>query len=231
MIEKAVNNATEFATTFNLYLEGEKGGDHVDVIKGANEFAQSLSDVLTNVKGITRLTQNDETSDKLVAVAKMAGDVGLRFFLNLQSYKLDLLQPKARKDVPLRVLMDSRGALSKLSESVESLVAKKDKGSDLTRANGDIGDIVEQEMLSAARTIEAAAQKLQVLMAKPKDIRYSAVEVQVHDSILQAALAITNAIGWLIQCATASQQETVAQGKGQARCNSSTNATTSGQRG
>ena len=57
MIEKPVNNATEFATTFNLYLEGEKGGDHVDVISDANEFAQSLSDVLTNVKGITRLTQ------------------------------------------------------------------------------------------------------------------------------------------------------------------------------
>ena len=214
MIEKAVNNATEFATTFNLYLEGEKGGDHVDVIKGANEFAQSLSDVLINVKGITRLTQNDETSDKLVAVAKTAGDVGLRFFLNLQSYKLDLLQPKARKDVPLRVLMDSRGALSKLSESVESLVAKRDKASDLARANGDIGNIVEQEMLSAARTIEAAMQKLQELMAKPKDTRYSAVEVQVHDSILQAALAITNAIGRLIQAATASQQEIVAQGKG-----------------
>ena len=214
MIEKAVNNATEFATTFNLHLEGEKGGDHVDVIKGANEFAQSLSDVLTNVKGITRLTQNDEASDKLVAVAKTAGDVGLRFFLNLQSYKLDLLPPKARKDVPLRVLMDSRGALSKLSESVESLVAKRDKTRDLARANGDIGDIVEQEMLSAARTIEAAMQKLQELMSKPKDTRYSAVEVQVHDSILQAALAITNAIGRLIQAATASQQEIVAQGKG-----------------
>ena len=214
MIEKAVNNATEFATTFNLYLEGEKGGDHVDVIKGANEFAQSLSDVLTNVKGITRLTQNDEASDKLVAVAKTAGDVGLRFFLNLQSYKLDLLQPKARKDVPLRVLMDSRAALSKLSESVDSLVAKRDKTNDLARANGDIGDIVEQEMLSAARTIEAAMQKLQELMSKPKDTRYSSVEVQVHDSILQAALAITNAIGRLIQAATASQQEIVAQGKG-----------------
>ena len=93
-------------------------------------------------------------------MAKTAGDAWLRFFLNLQSYKLDLLQPKARKDVPLRVLMDSRGALSKLSESVESLVAKRDKGSDLVRANGDIGDIVEQEMLSAARTIEAATQRL-----------------------------------------------------------------------
>jgi len=127
MIEKAVNSATAFITTFNFYLEGEKGGDHADVIHGANEFAQSLSDVLTNIKCITRLTQNDEASDKFVAVAKTAGDVGLQFFLNLPSYKLDLLQPKSRKDVPFRVLMDSRGALSKLSESLESLVAKRDK--------------------------------------------------------------------------------------------------------
>ena len=89
MIEKAVNNATESATTFNLSLKGEKRGDHVDVIKGANEFAQSLSDVLTRFKGITQLTQNDETSYMLVAVAMMAGDVGLRCFLDLQSYKLD----------------------------------------------------------------------------------------------------------------------------------------------
>jgi len=60
-------------------------------------------------------------------VAKTAGDVGLQFFLNLPSYKLDLLQPKSQKDVPLPVLMDSRGVLSKLSESLELLVAKRDK--------------------------------------------------------------------------------------------------------
>jgi len=214
VIEKAVNNATEFATTFNLYLEGEKGGDYIDVINGANEFAQSLSDVLTNVKGITRLTQNDEASDKLVAVAKTAGDVGLWFLVLPQLAVVQLLQPKAWKDVPLRVLIDSRNPLSNLSELVESVIAKRDKPRDLVWANGHIRDIVEQEMLSAARTIEAATQKLQELMAKAKDTRYSAVEVQVHDSILQAALGITNAIGRLIRAATASQQEIVAHGKG-----------------
>src|SRR5258705_1382417 len=39
MIEKSLNNATDFATIYNLYLGGEPGGDHVDVIKSANEFA------------------------------------------------------------------------------------------------------------------------------------------------------------------------------------------------
>ncbi|KAG8784995.1 sla2 Src-like adaptor 2 [Serendipita sp. 405] len=214
MIEKAVNNATEFATVFDLYLGQERGGDHVDVIKIANEFAQSLSEVLLNTKGITRLCSNDEASDLLVNVAKAAGDTGMRFFLNLQSYKLDLIDPANRRQIPLRVMMESRGALNKLSTKVEELVPKGKTGN-LAKANGDIGDIVEQEMLAAAKAIEAATQRLQELISKPKDTsRYSAVEVQVHDSILAAALAITSAIARLIQAATASQQEIVAQGRG-----------------
>ncbi len=50
MIEKSLNNANEFATIYNLYLSGDAGGDHVEVIKSANEFAQSLSDVLINTR-------------------------------------------------------------------------------------------------------------------------------------------------------------------------------------
>jgi hypothetical protein len=216
MVEKAVNNATEFAMIFNMYIGGEIGGDHVEVIKGANEFAQSLSDVLINTKGVTRLADNDDVSDKIIAVAKTAGDVGLRFFLNLQSYKLDLLaSPTQKKEVAMRNNAEIRGALTKLSDTVDGLLPKGAKAGALARANGDIGDIVEQEMLSAAQAIEAATQRLQQLMARPRDSsRFSAVDLQVHDSILAAAMAITNAIARLIRAATESQQEIVAQGKG-----------------
>ncbi|KIJ66322.1 hypothetical protein HYDPIDRAFT_150711 [Hydnomerulius pinastri MD-312] len=215
MIEKAINNATDFATVFNLHLGGDVGGDHVDVIKGANEFAQVLSDVLINSKGITRLANDDDASDKIVAVAKTAGDVGLRFFLNLQSYKLDLLQPAQRKEVSMRNNSEARTALTRLSEVVDTMVPKGSKGGALAKANGDIGNIVEQEMLNAAQAIEAATKRLQELMARPRDSsRFSAVDLQVHDSILSAAMAITNAIARLIQAATESQQEIVAQGKG-----------------
>ncbi|EIW87058.1 ANTH-domain-containing protein [Coniophora puteana RWD-64-598 SS2] len=214
MIEKANNNATDFATIFNLYLGGDVGGDHVDVIKSANEFAQVLSDVLINTKGITRLTNDDDASDKLISVGKAAGDVGLRFFLNLQSYKLDLLQPAQRKEVSMRNNSEVRGGLARLSEVVDALIPKG-KGGALAKANGDIGDLVEQEMLGAAQAIEAATRRLQELMARPRDTsRFSAVDIQVHDSILSAAMAITNAIARLIQAATESQQEIVAQGRG-----------------
>lgn len=215
MIEKAVNNATDFATVYNLYLGGEVGGEHVDVIKTANEFAQSLTEVLVNTKGITRLANDDDAVDKIVAVAKTAGDVGLRFFLNLQSYKLDLLPGLQKREVATRNNVEIRGALTKLSEIVDNLIPKGAKGTSLAKANGDIGDIVEQEMLSAAQAIEAATARLQELMARPRDSsRFSAVDLQVHDSILSAAMAITNAIARLIQAATESQQEIVAQGRG-----------------
>jgi len=213
MIEKATNNATEFATVFLLYLGGEVGGDHVGVIKTANEFAQSLSDVLVNTKGVTRLI-GDDASERLVSVAKSAGDVGLRLFLNLQSYKLDLLQSPQRKDVAMRNNSEVRIALSRLSETVDSLVPKGGKAGAL-KTNGDLGDLVEQEMLGAARAIEEATERLQQLMSRPRDSsKYNAVDLQVHDSILNAAMAITNAIARLIKAATDSQQEIVAEGKG-----------------
>ncbi|KIO08643.1 hypothetical protein M404DRAFT_133816 [Pisolithus tinctorius Marx 270] len=213
MIEKAIGTATDFATVFNLHLSGDVGGDYVDVIKGANDFAQVLSDVLVNTKGITRLANDDDASDKIIAVAKTAGDVGLRFFLNLQSYKLDLLKPAQRKEVSMRNNSETRNALTRLSEVVDVMVPKGAKA--LGKANGDIGDIVEQEMLNAAQAIESATQRLQELMSRPRDSsRFSAVDLQVHDSILSAAMAITNAIARLIQAATESQQEIVAQGKG-----------------
>ena len=211
MIEKSLSNATDFVTVFNLYLEGQEGGDHVDVIKGANDFAQAIADTLRSVKGITRLANDEDASDKLVGIAKSAGDVCYRFFLNLQSYKLELVDRSQRTSVAMRNNGEVRTALTKLSESVEAIIPK---GKSLTKtASGDIGDLVEQEMLGAAKAIEAATQRLQQLIARPHD-RFSAVDLQVHDSILAAALAITNAIGRLIKAATDSQQEIVAQGKG-----------------
>lgn len=215
MIEKCTNNATEFATIYNLYLGNEVGGDHVDVIKAANEFAQSIAEILVNTKGITRLASDDDASDKIVAVARNVGDTGLRFFENLQSYKLDLLQPAQRREVAMRSNSQSRAALTKLSEIVDTLLPKGTKAGALARANGDIGDIVEQEMIHAAQAIEAATARLQQLMARPRDsVRYTPIDLQVHDSILAAAMAITNAIGRLIKAATDSQQEIVKQGKG-----------------
>lgn len=209
MIEKAMTNATEFASTFNLFLGKKSGGTHVDVIKAANEFAQALSETLVSSKGITRFAETDEASDKMVKIAKNSGDAGQRFFLNLQSFRL--LAGGKTEEVALRNNAETRGALSKLSEAVEKLVPKA--SSTLSR-NGDLGDMVSQEMQNAARAIEQATQRIQSLMTREKGPKYNALDINVHDAILQATLAIANAIGRLIQAATASQEEIVREGKG-----------------
>ena len=77
LIERATNYAAELATVFLPYVGGEVGGDHAKVIKAADGLSQSLSDILTNAKGATSLV-SDDSSEKLVSVAKNAGDVCLR---------------------------------------------------------------------------------------------------------------------------------------------------------
>lgn len=211
MIEKAMTSATEFATVFDLYLSGERGGEHVEVIKTATTLAQTVADVLINTKGITRLAKNDDAVDSLVKVGKAPGDVVLRGFYALQSYRMESLKLQGKKDVVLQNNMRSRDALAKLSAEIEVLIPKQASAS---KAAGNIGDLVEQEMEAAARAIEAATERLQMLMSRAKDSRHSAVDIQVHDTILASALAITQAIGRLIQAATDSQSEIVAQGRG-----------------
>jgi hypothetical protein len=214
MIEKATTSAIEFATVFDLYLSGDKGGEHVEVIKTAGNLSQAVADVLSNTKGVARFCANDDAAERLLKVGKVPGDTVLRGLLSLQSYRLESLQVKARKDLVLRNSMESRSVLAKLSGEIEAIIPKQSTSA-TAKANGDIGDLVESELTAAARAIEAATEKLQTLMSRQKDSsRYSAVDLQVHDTILASALAITQAIGRLIQAATESQTEIVAQGKG-----------------
>lgn len=70
-------------------------------------------------------------------------------------------------------------------------------------------------MMGAAQAIEQATKHLQKLISQPRDSsRYNTVDIQVHDSILNAALAITGAIACLIKATTNSHREIVAEGKG-----------------
>ncbi|BGP39044.1 sla2 Src-like adaptor 2 [Rhodotorula kratochvilovae] len=213
MIEKATTSATEFAMVFDLFLSRDKGGEHVEVIKTANNFAQALAEVLSNTKGLSRLAPDDAAIDALTQAGKVPGTAAVRFFNAVQSYRLQGAQPDARKEVVIRNNMEVRSALQKLATAVDGLKPKAG-ANNLAKASGDLNDLVESEMQAAARAIEQATERLQALMARPKDSRQSATDLQVHDAILASALAITNAIGRLIKAATDSQHEIVAQGKG-----------------
>lgn len=124
------------------------------------------------------------------------------------------MQPPAqRPEIIIQGDMRVQDALNSLSQKTEDLILSGT--TDIHKlADGEVGDLVEQEMSNAARAIEEATTKIQDLMRKPADPSFSATDLQVHQLILNSVLALTNAIANLIQCATASQQEIVAQGRG-----------------
>jgi hypothetical protein len=119
------------------------------------------------------------------------------------------MDPIQKTDVVINSNNDVQMNLQKLNKLAEAFAP----GFGKLANKGDLGDIVDQEMSKAADAIAAAAQRLAKLKNKPRD-GYSTYELKVHDSILDAAMAITTAIAQLIKAATITQQEIVQAGRG-----------------
>ncbi|CAG8534007.1 17052_t:CDS:10 [Acaulospora colombiana] len=213
MIEKATTETSEFSFSLQKFLRSDRTKEHTEVIKSATNFTQAISNVLVNVKGITRLaSEDDDTADELVGTAKMVANMSQKFLLNVQSFKLDNLPASQRSELVSQGDIDVQTALQKVSKVTEGMLRHS---LDITnKEDGELGNLVEREMMNAARVIEDATARIQALMSRPRDSSLSATELNVHEAILESALAVTNAIANLIKCATASQQEIVAQGRG-----------------
>ena len=209
-IEKAQSTAMEFSTAFNAFIADGPNSTHAEVIRTAHTFSNAIADVLSNTKGLTRFASDDKKGDQLISAARRSASTTVAFFRGIMSYRLDGMEDLQKTDVVIGKNNDVQVALNNLSKLADAFAPKSTK---LTSQSGDIGEMVDQEMMNAAKAIEAATERLTKLMNKPRD-QYSTYELKIHDSILEAAIAVTNAIAQLIKAATASQQEIVNQGRG-----------------
>ena len=209
-IEKASASATEFSTAFNNFIADGPNSPHADIIRTINVFAGSIADVLSNTKGLTRFATEEKRADQLINAARLSANSTVKFFRGLQSFRLEGLEATQKTDVVINSNHEVLMNLQKLSKLADAFAPNSGK---LSNAKGDLGDLVDQEMTNAAKAIDAAAERLNKLMNKSRD-GYSTYELKIHDSILQAAIAITNAIARLIKAATVSQQEIVKEGRG-----------------
>ncbi|EME38649.1 hypothetical protein DOTSEDRAFT_75415 [Dothistroma septosporum NZE10] len=208
-IEKAQSTAMEFSTSFNNFIADGPSGGHADVIRTVHQFSNAIADVLSNTKGLTRFASDDKKSDQLVNAARRSASETVAFFRGIMSYRLDGLEDLQKTDVVINKNNDVQVALNNLSKIADAFAPK----SKVTSQTGDLGEIVDREMMNAAKAIDAATERLAKLMNKSRE-GYSTYELKIHDSILEAAIAVTNAIAKLIKAATASQQEIVNQGRG-----------------
>ena len=209
-IEKASASATEFSTAFNNFIADGPNSPHADIIRTINVFSGSIADVLSNTKGLTRFATEEKKADQLIGGARQSAQSTVKFFRALQSFRLEGLEATQRTDVVINSNHEVLMNLQKLSKLADAFAPNSGK---LSNTKGDLGDLVDQEMTNAAKAIEAAAERLNKLMNKPRD-GYSTYELKIHDSILEAAIAITSAIARLIKAATISQQEIVKEGRG-----------------
>lgn len=209
-IEKASSSATEFSTAFNNFIADGPNSTHAEIIRTVNVFAGSVADVLSNTKGLTRFATDDKKADQLINAARQSAQSSVNFFRGLQSFRLEGLEATQKTDVVINNNHEVLMNLQKLSKLADAFAPKSGK---ITNASGDIGDLVDRELTNAANAIDAAAERLNKLKKKPRD-GYSTYELKIHDSILEAAIAVTNAIAQLIKAATASQQEIVKEGRG-----------------
>ncbi|KAL9587217.1 MAG: hypothetical protein Q9212_000376 [Teloschistes hypoglaucus] len=209
-IEKASSSATEFSTAFNNFIADGPNSPHADIIRTINVFAGSIADVLSNTKGLTRFATEEKKSDQLIGAARQSAQSTLNFFRSLQSFRLEGLEDTKKTDVVINNNHEVLMNLQKLSKLADAFAPKSGK---ITNTTGDLGDLVDRELTNAAKAIDAAAERLNKMMKKPRE-GYSTYELRIHDSILEAAIAVTNAIAQLIKAATASQQEIVKEGRG-----------------
>jgi hypothetical protein len=208
-IEKAQQNAMEFSTAFREFIADGPNNAHSEIIRTVNIFAGSIEDVLRDTKGLTRFASDERKGDQLITASRKSAQATIKFFRDLQSFRLTHLDDDQKQDVIIHNNGDVQLSLQTLSKLADAFAPK----SKFTDKAGDLGDLVDSELTKAAAAIDAATERLNQLMNKPRD-SYSTYELKIHDSILEAAIAVTNAIARLIKAATASQQEIVREGKG-----------------
>ncbi|PYH88890.1 cytoskeleton assembly control protein Sla2 [Aspergillus ellipticus CBS 707.79] len=208
-IEKASASATEFSTAFNNFIADGPSSPHAEIIRTVSIFSGSVADVLSNTKGLMRFANDDKNADQLINSARKSAQATVRFFRGLQSVRLDGLEALQKTDVVINNNLEVQRDLQTLSKLVDAFAPKSAKIS----TNGDLGDLVDQELLKAADAIDAAAQRLAKLKKKPRD-GFTTYELRINDVILEAAIAVTTAIAELIKAATDSQQEIVREGRG-----------------
>ncbi|KAL9055865.1 MAG: hypothetical protein Q9162_003291 [Coniocarpon cinnabarinum] len=208
-IEKASASAMEFSTSFNNYIADGPASTHAEIIRTVSTFASAVADVLSNTKGLTRFASDEKKGDQLIGGARQSAQSTLNFFRALTSFRLDGLDEMQKTDVVINNNNEVQMNLQKLSKMADAFAPK----TRITSTTGDLGDMVDREMANAAKAIEDAAARLTKMQNKNRD-QYSTYELRIHDSILAAAVAVTNAIAELIKAATKSQEEIVNAGRG-----------------
>lgn len=210
IIEVCSDLATDFARTFNNYLvEGKQtyGDDEnlsiSEIILTSSELVNNLNDIMLNGKGVCN-SVSKENEDNVYARIEATLNSTETFFMELHSLKLGKLENEEdRIDKVIDCNVQLQNDLQELGRYVDDNM-RSSSGIDF---QGNLESLVDSEMNQAVNIVDKATTFLTQLMIKGGHL-------EVHEAILNAAKAITEAIKLLIIAATNSQKEIVDKEKG-----------------
>lgn len=213
IVELCSDTATDFSTTFNNFIadgkasyEAEDSG-YSEIILTSSELTTSVNDLMLNAKGIGRNIPRDDEEIVLLLVSKVLASTE-SFFQGLNSQSLNLLEDDEDKlDKVIDSNLQLQHDLQELGKHIDTLRSTHGINFSL----GNLEDIVQNEMDQTAKAVNSASKFLHDLLL---NANISGGKLEVHEALVAAAVAVTDAVALLIVAATESQREIVSKGRG-----------------
>jgi hypothetical protein len=203
--EDMINNPAVFMSSSNNLNSLNTSSNHslISSIQNATNMSSTFDQFLNNAKGIYRFATTEKDQDEVQSSIQILGHVLDGIYTKCTSTELKGRTDKAKflKDI-MKEVQDASNAVMATVEKFKSKSAPVEEGS------------IDQVMMNASQAIVSAMKKIEDLMKAPINPQISVNQRTVHEAILDATMAIMNAINNLMQCATAAQHEIVAHGKG-----------------
>ncbi|XP_065576606.1 talin-1-like isoform X2 [Artemia franciscana] len=184
-------------------------GRQDDVIVAANVGRKAISDMLATCKAAAHCAESSELRQRTLEAGRQTA-VQYRELLIMVLQILS--RPGPNSDIKAQFPMISK----EIALSVTNLVAS----AELLKANDwedpeDPVVIAENELIGAAKSIDAAANKLSKLVPKERERVSKEVDetLSFHEMIIEAAKAIATATSALIKAASAAQRHLIDTGK------------------
>jgi hypothetical protein len=179
-------------------------------IQSSLAVADSLGHLLGEVKGFSQHIEDYNIKESLTTGARNTGELSSDF-LGTTKELVGTVPDDTQKgyiDGQHEKVKAQVGAIIDAVNRTLAQEANKDDGIDLE-------GLAERELLKAAGMIEDAARQLELQNQKRIAARQGvpADELNVEESIMQAAMAITQATQALVRAATEAQSERIAKGK------------------
>ncbi|KAG7483835.1 hypothetical protein MATL_G00042430 [Megalops atlanticus] len=176
--------------------------DNTDVsamLRSVAQFAHLLSDTIVQGSGTSHMVPVEQ-SDSLAEDVKACGTEALALLGQLKDQETLAAADSAKL----------RTALGNIKATAEKL---RPRGLELQQ--GELGDLVEQEMAATSAAVESAAARIEEMLSKSRAVD-TGVKMEVNERILASCTDLMQAIKVLVLASKDLQRDIVESGRGAA---------------